>query len=212
MSTEANGQESAEPDGSAAEPPAEAVEVDIDYLRRIYASTREWYTVSETKAQLLLTANGAFVAIIFGALFGKVSDVRAAAARFGSDTWIFLGASVVSLVCAISCAALCLWSLHGRAGKEIAQLGVDRDDPSTYRPEVLWYFGHLANLRMDGAVQALRRADREFEVATLTYHVVELAQRVLRKHRWVNMGWAFTALALIALVAAGTSFFIRAQL
>jgi hypothetical protein len=41
--------------------------------------------------------------------------------------------------------------------------------------------------------------------------VVDLAHKVLRKHRWVNAGWALTALALIALAAAGTSFFVRAQ-
>jgi len=42
--------------------------------------------------------------------------------------------------------------------------------------------------------------------------VVDLSVKVLHKHRLVNMGWALTALELIALVAAGTSFFIRAQL
>jgi hypothetical protein len=35
---------------------------------------------------------------------------------------------------------------------------------------------------------------------------------VLRKHRWVNAGWILTAAALIALAAAGTSFFIHAQI
>jgi hypothetical protein len=45
----------------------------------------------------------------------------------------------------------------------------------------------------------------------LHHNVIDLSVKVLRKHRLVNAGWALTALALIALVAAGTSFFVRAQ-
>ena len=81
-----------------------------------------------------------------------------------------------------------------------------------YRPEVLWYFGHLARLQHDAAVERLREADHEYEAKALSYNVIDLSARVLRKHRLVNRGWALTALELIAIVAAGTSFFIRAQL
>ena len=55
--------------------------------------------------------------------------------------------------------------------------------------------------------ERLRSVDRRFEIEKLSYHVVDLAHKVLRKHRYVNAGWAFTALALIALVAAGARFF-----
>jgi hypothetical protein len=164
--------------------------------------------VAETKAQLLLTVNGAFVTILFGTLFGRLGNVHA---RFGPETWAFLGVGVVALISALACAAGCLWSFHGNAKEEFAHLGVNPDDPASYRPEVLWYFGHLARLRSDAAVEALRRADRKFEAETLSYNVVDLSIKVLRKHRLVNAGWALTALALIALVAAGTSFFLHAQ-
>jgi hypothetical protein len=43
----------------------------------------------------------------------------------------------------------------------------------------------------------------------LCYHIVDLAHRVLRKHRWVNAGWLLTAAASVFLAAAGTSFFIH---
>ncbi len=195
----------------AARSPAEAVGAEVEYVRHVYASTREWYTVAETKAQLLLAVNGAFVTILFSVLFGKNGDVRSGASRFGPETWIFLSVSVLALVSAIACAALCLWSLHGNAEKEFAHLGVDPGNPSSYRAEVLWYFGHLARLQPDAAVETLRRAGRQFEMQALSYNVVELASKVLRKHRWVNSGWALTALSLIALAAAGASFFIRAQ-
>jgi hypothetical protein len=198
-------------DATTVQPQPEATEISAAYIRRVYASTREWYSVAETKAQLLLTVNGAFVTILSGIIFGKLSDVAAAGARFGPETWLFLGIAVAALVSALVCAAGCLWSFHGNAKEEFAYLGVNPDDPATYRPEVLWYFGHLAHLQLDAAVEALRTADRNFEAQTLSYNVVDLSAKVLRKHRLVNAGWALTALALIALVAAGASFFVRAQ-
>lgn len=198
-------------DAVMAQPEQETTEITTAYIRRVYASTREWYTVAETKAQLLLTVNGAFVTILFGVLFGKAGDIRAGAVRFGPETWAFFGIAVAALVSALACAAGCLWSFHGHARRELARLGVEREDPGTYQPEALWYFGHLAHLRPDEVVKKLLKADQAFEARTLSYNVVDLSAKVLRKHRLVNAGWALTALALIALAAAGTSFFVRAQ-
>jgi hypothetical protein len=60
----------------AAQPRGESAEAELEYVRRVCASTREWYTVAETKAQLLLAVNGVFVTILFGVLFGQNRDVR----------------------------------------------------------------------------------------------------------------------------------------
>jgi hypothetical protein len=187
-------------------------EANVEYLRRMYAGTRGWYTAAETKAQLLLAINGAFVTLLFGTLFSRPSDVQAVTVHFGVDTWAFIGMSVTALVGAIVCAALSLWSLHGRAVKDLARLGVNPGDPDSYRAEALWYFGHVARLQPDAVTERLLKADWSFEAQALSYHAIDLARRVLRKHRWVNAGWILTAAALIALAAASTSFFIRAQI
>jgi hypothetical protein len=186
-------------------------EANVEYLRRMYASTRDWYTSAETKAQLLLAVNGAFITLLFGVLFSRPSDVRAGTDHFGTDTWAFMGVSIAALAGAIVCAALCLWSLHGKSAAEFARLKVDPGNPDSYRAEVLWYFGHVAQLQSDAVAERLLRVDRSFEAQVLAYHVVDLACKVLRKHRWVNAGWILTALALIALAAAGTSFFMHDQ-
>ena len=190
-----------------AQPQPEEDKATVEYLRHMYAMTRAWYTAAETKAQLLLAVNGLFVTVLFGILFGNSSDRHLGAARFRSVTWVLISFSVVALVTAIICAALCLWSLHGRAKADFKTLGVNPGEPASYQPEVLWYFGHVAKLKRGAVKERLRSVDRRFEIETLSYHVVDLAHKVLRKHRWVNAGWAFTALALIALVAAGASFF-----
>jgi Pycsar effector protein len=191
-----------------ARPEAEGDKATVEYLRHMYAMTRAWYTAAETKAQLLLAVNGLFVTILFGILFGNSGDRHLKAAGFGSGTWVLLSVCAVALVTAIICAALCLWSLHGRAKADFDSLKVDPEEPASYQPEVLWYFGHIAHLKRGAVKERLRSVDRGFEIETLSYHVVDLAHKVLRKHRWVNAGWAFTALSLIALVAAGASFFV----
>lgn len=186
-------------------------EANVEYLRRMYTSTRGWYTAAETKAQLLLAVNGAFITVLFSVLFGRSDDVRAGTDHFGIDTWIFVSISIIGLTSAIVCAALSLWSLHGKTTTEFTRLGVDPKNPGSYRAEALWYFGHVARLQPDAVTDKLLLADRSFEVQALSYHVIDLAHKVLRKHRWVNAGWILTALALITLAAAGTSFFIHVQ-
>ena len=191
----------------AAQRQAEKDKANVEYLRHMYAMTRAWYTAAETKAQLLLAVNGLFVTVLFGILFGNSGGRHLGIAKFGPATWVLISVSVAALVIAIICAALCLWSLHGRAKADFGPLKVDPGKPASYQPEVLWYFGHLAYLERGAVKERLRSVDRRFEIETLSYHVVDLARKVLRKHRYVNAGWAFTALALIALVAAGASLF-----
>jgi hypothetical protein len=184
-------------------------EANIEYLRHMYDSMRVWYTAAETKAQLLLGINGVFITLLFTVLFSRPSDIRTGSDHFGIDTWIFITLSVTALSCAIVCAAACLWSLHGRSGAEFTRLGVNPQNPNSYRPEVLWYFGHVARLRPDAVSQRLLKVDRSSEARVLSYHVIDLSSKVLRKHRWMNLGWISTAVAVIALVAAGISFFIH---
>lgn len=114
----------------------ETAEVNVEYLRHMYANTRGWYTASEMKAQLLLAVNGVFVTVLFGLLFGRPTDARAEVSQFGSGTLILIGVTAGALVGAIACATLCLWSLHGRAKAELTQLGVKRGESPSYQRKV----------------------------------------------------------------------------
>jgi len=146
-------------------------QVDIEYIRRMYERVIDWYKVSEAKAQLILAVNGVFVTIVAGALFGKIEEVRSLVETFGVDTWVFLLVSLGALVSAVVCATRCLWSRHGRnVRRDFGRLGVNPKVPATYRPEALWSFGHLAKLPVESAVQALRQADRKYEIDALTYN------------------------------------------
>jgi uncharacterized integral membrane protein len=190
-----------------------AVESDGEYVRRAYERAIDWYKVAETKAQLVLTVNGILVTILFGLLVGRPDDAAQVADVFGVETWAFVLVAVGALIGALLCAAATLWSRHRKnVRKTFLRLGVNPEKPSSYRPEVLWYFGYLAYLEPDAAAEHISRADRSFETTALSFNLVNLSGIVLRKHRLINAAWMLTSLCLILLMAGGTSILIRTQL
>ena len=184
-----------------------AADPDAEYVRRAYDRAIDWYKVAESKAQLLLTVIGLLVTVFLGLLTGKMTRP----APVGVETRAFLLVSATAVIAAVTCAAAGLWSRHaGNIEQAFRRLRIDPADPRTYRPEVLWYFGHLARLNHQAAAGLISKADRQFEITALSYNLVNLSTVVLRKHRLVNPGWALTAAAIIAAVVAGTGLYLRA--
>jgi hypothetical protein len=185
----------------------------LDYARRVYAQAIDWYKVAEKKAQYLLTANGAFAAIFFGLASGNVGNIGRFGRVAGDETWCALAVAVIAFCGAVGSAAAALLSRHRHnIATDFARLGVDRNEPATYKPEAVWYFGHIASLQFGPAVDLLRTASPQLEFATLTYNLVGLSRVVHRKHRLVNAGWLLTAATVIAMIVASLSIFLRSQL
>ncbi len=190
------------------------VEVDpdetLEFLRRAYSSTREWYGIAERKAQLVLGANGILVTVVFGTIFGKIDQLHALKATLQPDTWILAALVTGSIVGAVSCACLCMWSLHGKTSmRELDEMGVHIENSDSYCAEALWYFGYLATLDAEFAREKLQNADRQFEIRALSYHMISLSKRVCRKHKYINAGWALTGLALIFTVVTAFSIIVQ---
>jgi hypothetical protein len=184
----------------------------LDYVRNLYDVEVGWFRVAETKAQVILTVNGIFVSVLFGATLGKITNVRSLAALFGPETWVLLLISMGALTGAIGCAARSLWSWHRRrASEDFKRLEMDPAVPDSFRPEALWYFGGLAQLPVETAAKCLRQCGKEAEVAALSYNAVILSRSLVRKYRLLNAGWALTSVNLIAVMATGVSVFVRAS-
>lgn len=182
------------------------VEPDGIYARRVYDRVLEWYKAAETKVRLLLTVNGVFVTVAFSGLLGKAQNFTHA----GAETYAFAVLAVVSLLAAVLCAATSLWSWHNRNIRDLEKL--ISVEGITYPPEAFWYFGNLAGWAtkdLRGAMREIAGADRSFEARATAYHAIQSSTVVLRKHRFVNAGWAFTALTLLFFTAMGCSLFIR---
>ena len=174
----------------------------------------DWYKVAEAKAQLILTVNGVFITIGFGIVSAKPDDVSVPTRDLSPVTWVFLALSVSALAGAISAAASSLLSRHRHNIKaDFKHLDIDIKDEAPrlpYPAESLWYFGHLGSLPFRQAVESFDQIDEEDEFKILTFHVVGLSRVVLRKHRLINIGWLLTSIALLSLLAAITSYAIRA--
>lgn len=183
---------------------------DIEFLRRLHTSIHGWYATAETKAQLILAFNGAFVTVLTGAIFGKIAEVRALVGVFGPETWALLILSLSAPIGAVACAVGCLWSQHGNSRQDLVVLGVDFRNADTYPSQALWYFAHLAQFPVEPAVERLRQADQQTEIDAIAFGIIRLARKVLRKHRLINAGWAFSAVAISAIMATGVSVLLRA--
>jgi hypothetical protein len=115
--------------------------------------------------QLLLTANGILVTILFGVLLGRPDYADRVADVSGVETWAFFLIAAGALVGALLCAAATLLSQHRKnALRTFRELGVRPENPLSYRPEVLWYFGYLAYLKSNAAAELIGLADRAFEI------------------------------------------------
>ena len=168
---------------SSAAPDSSSV-AGLEYARRVYDRVIDWYKVAEAKGQLLLTANGAFAAILIGTVSGNLDGVRYVTRSFGIETWLVATAAFIAYCGATGFAAASLLSRHQHnIDSDFRRLAINPSDPDTYRGEAVWYFGHIASLRFDAAVELLRKAGDRLELETLTYNVVGLSHVVLRKHR-----------------------------
>jgi hypothetical protein len=186
----------------------------LEYARRLYANVLDWYKLADTKAQLLLTVDGVFVTVLAGAVLGDPEETSDRVQRFGPETWALLGAAALALLLSVACAALCLWSRSGLGGSAIRrlmqrELGVDPGRRASYSPEVAWWFGMIAALEPGHIAAMIKDADERFERDALVAQIVVLSRNVLRKHTWVNRGWALAAAGAGSVVVLTATYLVR---
>jgi hypothetical protein len=82
----------------------------LEYTRDLYKLVLDWYGNADTKAQILLTIDGAFLAFFTSSIFAKPEDLGFIIDKFWAGTWIFLGLMCICLVGSIVSALNCLRS------------------------------------------------------------------------------------------------------
>lgn len=184
----------------------------LDYVRRLYADTLDWYKSADSKAQVLLTLDAAFLAFLTSLTFTKHGDLIETVKRFGTETWIFLILMVVSLSGSIVSALVCLWSrIYSRKSLERFLANLRIDEAKSYPPGVMHFFQTIDRLNRERFLEQLGSVSTEFEIHALGSEIVELSRNVLTKHRWVNRGFALAVFSLILLMAVGISYLARLQ-
>jgi hypothetical protein len=184
----------------------------VEYLRDLESRLRYWYQAAETKAQVVLAINGAFLAFLGGSLLTNQDDVTRTVTAFGPETWVFLAGMAASFTLSIYCAVACLVTQTLRrnyAQQTFAERGVDPSQADTYAPEVTTFFMYLARLQAEPFTKRMQTVDPEFVFQALASTPVYFSRFVLRKHLWVDRAFIATGVTLGFFVCLGLSYVVR---
>jgi hypothetical protein len=166
----------------------------LEYARRLYANVLAWYESAERKAQIVLTVDSVFLGLLTASFTSNVNDLRGVVDAFGVLTWIALGVALVMLLASLLSAVWCLRSrqINGPASESPA--------------ETMWFFRMIATKPQEEFMNQARAIDEATEVDALTSQVWRLSHIVAVKHKWANVAFASTGLALFAFALAAASY------
>src|ERR1035441_4724206 len=70
----------------------------VNYSNLVFANVVDWYKNADSKAQIILTLDGALVAFLTTSIFKVPSEVSLITQRFTTRTWLLLMAMCLCLV------------------------------------------------------------------------------------------------------------------
>jgi hypothetical protein len=181
----------------------------LDYSRRLYERVIDWYKNADSKAQIILTLNGAFVAFLTSSIFKNPDELLKLINKFSAFTWLFLSLMCLCLVGSIVCALMCLWSrIAFSAGRDemILRELDDLKEDDEYSPHLMLFFKTIAMLDPEKFQRQLSKVDPGFEIEALASQIYLLSKRVYAKHLLINYGFASVGGALIFFLLGGISY------
>lgn len=184
----------------------------VDYARRVYAHTLDWYKNADTKAEIILALDGIFLAFVTGSLFAKQSDLEEIIQTFTGVTWFFLILMSICLIASVVTAIICLWSRISLSDKVkikfLMQHQIDIEKAETYVPEATHFFQGISWLNSKAYLEFLKTVDSDFELAALADSIHILSNHVLQKHRYVDWSFALAGGGLLSFFAVGISYLL----
>ena len=184
--------------------------VALAYSNLVLANTVDWYRNADSKAQIILSLDGALVAFLTSSLFKKAEDLAPITAHFTAFTWVLLAAMCTCLAASIVSALLCLWSRVFLGIKRDSVLGQERqriaEGEKLYSPNVMFFFKTICWLDHDRFQAQLEQVDEEFHIRAVGSQAYLLSKRVYRKHVLVNAGFVLAGASLILFLASGVSY------
>ena len=186
----------------------------LQYAYRLFDNCTDWYNNADSKAQILLGLDGAFLAFLTSSAFAKPEDAAKLFGRFRMDTWTFLVLMCVTLVVSIFTALRCLWSrtYSKKALKKMfADVGVPPGSRGPYPAELMWFFQLVHALDSAAFKSQMLTVDEKFATSALASQICELSGRITEKHFWVNVGFSCAAASLTLFVAAMVSYVARVR-
>jgi hypothetical protein len=177
----------------------------VEYVRRLYADVMEWYKSADSKAQVVLTLDGLFLAFIAATLFEHADVVNG----LRWHTALFLSLMAVSLATSVGYAVACIWSRiysHKELEQFLRKEKVDISNHQTYTPGVSWFFQIIGALDEGEFKKRMGAVNPVFEVESLSSQIIKLSRNVRTKHRYVNYGFIFAGITLTLFAVSAASF------
>ncbi len=183
----------------------------LDYSRRLYERVIDWYKNADSKAQIILTLDGAFLTFITSSIFKSPDELSNITQRFTFYTWLFLALMCSCLVGSIIIALMCLWSRVFISAKRDEALLLEKEKikgSERYSPNLMLFFKTISWLDHDKFQAQLIGIDKEFEIKALASQSYLLSKRVYVKHLLINAGFILAAASLIFFLAGGISYVV----
>jgi hypothetical protein len=172
----------------------------------------DWYKNADTKAEIILSLDGIFLAFVTSSIFMKRADLSELLVGFTVWTWLFFSLMCIALAGSILCAIACLWSRIPltKRGREqyLASQNIQLDQLDTYPPEATFFFQKISWLKSDLYQSLLLSANKRFEIEALGPDIHTLAGNVVKKHRLVDVGFLLTGFSLLLFLATGVSYLV----
>lgn len=184
----------------------------LAYAQKLFDNHMDWYKTADSKAQIILGLDGAFLTFLTGSAFAKGKDAIDLLGKFGIETWLLLGLMCVAMTVSMFSAIACLWSrtyTNASLKKFISDLHVDVNEESSYSPNVMWFFQMVRGLKKPLFEARILEVDDRFATRALASQIYELSGRVASKHNWLHLGFVSAAVSLTALLGAAISYVIR---
>ena len=168
-----------------------------------------WYKNADSKAQIILTLDGAFLTFLTTRIFNNPDELSKITQRFNVYTWLFLILMCLCLVGSIISALMCLWSrvfFSAERDKVLIREKEKIKEAERYSPNVMLFFKTIAWLDHDKFQAQLAGVDKEFEIKALASQSYLLSKRVYVKHLLINFGFVLAGASLIFFLAGGISY------
>ena len=202
-----------EPADDAAEDPGHAEATALAFAQLVYANVVDWYKNADSKAQIILTLDGALVAFLTTSIFKDPAELLKITKHLSPFTSLLLIAMCLCLVGSIISALMCLWSRVFLQVKRDSVLGREhkriQEGVKPYSPNVMLFFKTICWLEHDAFQEQLAAVDSSFQSRALASQAYLLSKRVYRKHVLVNAGFLLAGASLVFFLASGVSYVVH---
>jgi hypothetical protein len=185
----------------------------LAYSNLLFANVLDWYRNADSKAQIILTLDGALVAFLTTSIFKRPAELSDIIHNLNLRTWLLLMAMCACLVGSIISALMCLWSRVFLGIRRDSVLGQEqkkiRDGAKLYSPNVMLFFKTICWLDHDRFQRQPETTDASFHIKALGSQAYLLSKRVYRKHVLVNAGFVLAGASLILFLASGVSYLVH---